>query len=143
MSIEPELRATSDSLLATLDRLRELELEKRQTALGSPRLVELSVEIERLAASVLGASDVQSDLARVAQDLVDKGDLDSTQSIDSMGNTRDVHTVLSDWRETERRLAELDGSSAAAVKLRARIEVLRTEYRRAHEAAARRANEPG
>ena len=56
VSIEPELHATSDAVLATLDRLRKLELEKRDLPVGSPRLVELAKEIERLATSVLGAS---------------------------------------------------------------------------------------
>ena len=66
MSIEPELHATSDAVLATLDRLRTLELEKRDLPVGSPRLVELAKEIERLATSVLGASDAQVDLAKAA-----------------------------------------------------------------------------
>ena len=141
MSIEPELHATSDALLANLDRLRELEMEKRRTPLESPRLVELSDEIERLAATVLGASDVQADLARLAETLVDKGELAGTTSIESMADTRDVHAVLADWRDTERRLAEVEGGSVEATRLRARIEVLRAEYRRAHEAAARRSTE--
>ena len=42
VSIEPELHATSDAVLATLDRLRTLELEKRDLPVGSPRLVELA-----------------------------------------------------------------------------------------------------
>lgn len=138
MSIEPELHATSDALLASLDRLRELELEKRQTPLKSPRLVELSEEIERLAKTVLGTSDVQTDLARLASEMVEKGELSGTESIDSLGSARDVHTVLAEWRDTERRLGELEPNSSAATKLRGRIEILRSEYRRAHDAAARR-----
>ena len=138
LSIEPELRSTSDALLASLDRLRELELEKRQTVLESPRLVELSEEIERLAKTVLGASDVQTDLARLAQGLVETGDLPGTQTIETIADTRDVHTVLAEWRDTERRLTEIDPASPAATRLRARIETLRGEYRRAHDAAATR-----
>ena len=138
MSIEPELHATSDALLASLDRLRELEMEKRHTALESPRLVELSEEIERLAATVLGASDVQTDLARLAHGLVEKGDLSGKQTIETMDDTRDVHTVLAEWRDTERQLSETDSASPAATRLRAQIEMLRSEYRRAHDAAAKR-----
>ncbi len=140
LSIEPELRSTSDALLASLDRLRELELEKRQTALESPRLVELSEEIERLATTVLGASDVQTDLARLAHGLVETGDLRGTQTIETMVDTRDVHTVLAEWRDAERRLTEIDSASPAATQLRARIETLRSEYRRAHDAAATRSD---
>ena len=140
MSIQPELHATSDALLASLDRLRELELEKRQTPLESPRLVELSEEIERLAQSVLTASDVQTDLARLAHAMVEGGQLAGTESIESMGETRDVHTVLAEWRDTERALTELEPGSPAATQLRGRIETLRAEYRRAHNAAALRSN---
>lgn len=140
MSIQPELHATSDALLASLDRLRELELEKRQTPLESPRLVELSEEIERLAKSVLTASDVQTDLARLAHSMVEEGQLAGTESIESMAETRDVHTVLAEWRDTERALAESEAGSPAATQLRGRIETLRAEYRRAHNAAALRSN---
>ncbi len=141
MSIQPELHATSDALLASLDRLRELELEKRQTPLESPRLVELSEEIERLAQSVLTASDVQTDLARLAHAMVEGGQLAGTESIESMGGeTRDVHAVLAEWRDTERALAELEPGTPAATQLRGRIETLRAEYRRAHNAAALRSN---
>ena len=142
MSIQPELHATSDALLASLDRLRELELEKRQTPLESPRLVELSEEIERLAQTVLTASDVQTDLARLAHAMVERGQLGGTESIESMGETtRDVHTVLAEWRDTERMLGEAEPGSPAATQLRGRIEVLRAEYRRAHDAAARRSDD--
>ncbi len=140
MSIQPELHATSDALLASLDRLRELELEKRQTPLESPRLVELSEEIERLAQSVLTASDVQTDLARLAHAMVEGGQLAGTESIESMGETREVHAVLAEWRDTERALAELEPGTPAATQLRGRIETLRAEYRRAHNAAALRSN---
>lgn len=143
MSIKPELHATSDALLASLDRLRELELEKRQTALESPRLVELAEEIERLAESVLSASDVQTDLARLAHAMVEGGQLAGTDSIESLAETRDVHTVLAEWRDTERALGELEPGSAAATQLRARIETLRAEYRRAHNAAALRTSNRG
>jgi hypothetical protein len=142
LSIEPELHATSDALLANLDRLRALEMEKRQTPLESPRLVELSDEIERLAATVLSASDVQTDLARLAVALVDEGELEGSASIEAMADTRDVHTVLAEWRDTERRLGEAQAGSPEVTKLRARIEILRAEYRRAHEAAARRSGDP-
>ena len=138
MSIQPELHATSDALLASLDRLRELEMEKRQTPLESPRLVELSEEIERLAESVLSASDVQTDLARLAHDMVGQGQLAGSGTIETMAETRDVHAVLAEWRDTERALGATEPASAAATQLRARIETLRSEYRRAHNAASLR-----
>ena len=143
MSIEPELHATSDALLAKLDRLRLLELEKRQLPIGSPRLLELANEIEQLAASVLGSSDMQVDLAREALDEARKGQLDPDTTIDEMSaSPREVHAVLAEWRDAERRLGEIQGDSAEAVRLRAEIDLLRYEYRRSHEAAARRSSKP-
>jgi hypothetical protein len=143
VSIEPELHATSDALLDKLDRLRALELEKRQLPVGSPRLVELANEIERLAASVLGSSDTQADLAREALDEARKGTLDPNTTIDEMASsTRELHAVLAEWRDAERHLGEVEAGSAEAVRLRAEIDLLRDEYRRAHEAAARRSSKP-
>ena len=143
MSIEPELHATSDALLAKLDRLRLLELEKRQLPVGSPQLVELAEEIERLAASVLGSSDTQSDLAREALAEARAGQLDPDTTIDEMAaSPRELHAVLAEWRDAERRLGEIQADSAEAVRLRAEIDLLRDEYRRAHDAAARRGSKP-
>jgi hypothetical protein len=139
VSIEPELHATSNTVLDTLDRLRALELEKRQLPVGSPRLVELAKEIERLATTVLGTSDTQVDLAKAAVEEARAGVIDPETTIDEMGDApRDVHTILADWRDVERRLGETEAGSADAARLRAEIELLRSEYRRAHDAAARR-----
>jgi hypothetical protein len=139
VSIEPELHATSDAVLATLDRLRTLELEKRDLPVGSPRLVELAKEIERLATSVLGASDAQVDLAKAATVGAKAGSIDPATTINEMGDPpRDIQTVLAEWRDTERHLGDALPGSPEAARLRAEIEMLREEYRRAHDAAARR-----
>jgi hypothetical protein len=143
VSIEPELHATSDAVLANLDRLRALEMEKRQLPIGSPRLVDLANEIEQLAATVLGATDLQTDLAKEAAAQVRKGDLAPDATIESMADApRDVHTVLAEWRDAERRLGEVEVGSAEAGQLHEQIEALRKEYRRAHEAAARKGGRP-
>ena len=141
MSIEPELHATSDAVLATLDRLRALELEKRDLPVGSPRLVELAKEIERLARTVLGASDAQVDLAKAALAGADAGTIDPGTTINEMGDPpRNVQTVLAEWRDAERHLGEALPGTPEAARLRAEIEVLREEYRRAHDAVVRRAS---
>ena len=141
VSIEPELHATSDAVLATLDRLRTLELEKRDLPVGSPRLVELAKEIERLATTVLGASDAQVDLAKAANAGADAGTIDPGTTINEMGDPpRNVQTVLAEWRDAERHLGEALPGTPEAARLRAEIEVLREEYRRAHDAVVRRAS---
>ncbi len=141
MSIEPELHATSDAVLATLDRLRTLELEKRDLPVGSPRLVELAKEIELLATTVLGASNAQVDLAKAATAGADAGTIDPGTTINEMGDPpRHVQTVLAEWRDAERQLGEALPGTPEAARLRAEIEVLREEYRRAHDAVVRRAS---
>ena len=141
VSIEPELHATSDAVLATLDRLRTLELEKRDLPVGSPRLVELAKEIERLATTVLGASDAQVDLAKAAHAGAKAGTIDAGTTINEMGDPpRNVQTVLAEWRDSERQLGEALPGSPEATRLRAEIEVLREEYRRAHDAVVRRSS---
>jgi hypothetical protein len=143
VSIEPNLHAVSDAMLANLDRLRALELEKRSLPVGSPRLVELATEIEELAAAVLGTSDTQVDLAKEAVKEAQAGAIDPDTTIDEMGAApRELHIVLGEWREAERRLGEAGGDTQEALRLRAEIELLRAEYRRSHDAAARRASDP-
>ena len=144
VSIEPNLPAVSNAMLANLDRLRALELEKRGLPVGSPRLVELAAEIEELAARVLGTSDTQVDLAKEALKEARAGTLDPDTTIDEMAAApRELHVVLEEWRDSERRLGELASDSPEALRLRADIELLRDEYRRSHDAASRRASQPG
>ena len=144
VSIEPNLHAVSDAMLANLDRLRALELEKRELPVGSPRLVELAAEIEALAARVLGTSDTQVDLAEEALKEARAGTLDPETTINEMAAPpRELHVVLEEWRDSERRLGELPSDSPEALRLRADIELLRDEYRRSHDAASRRSSEPG
>ena len=138
MNLEPKLRDASDALLANLDRLRDLEEQKRQLPLDSPRLVELATEIESLARTVLHASDRQTSLAEAANAMAEAGVPSREASIEAVRPARDVHAVLADWRDAERRLAGLDPASADAADTRSQIAALREEYRRAHDAAAQR-----
>ena len=141
MNLEPELRKTSDVLLANLDRLRELEMEKRRLPLDSPRLVELATEIEVLASTVLRTSDRQTDLAaRITTKRTRQDSVEGTTTIENLPAERDVHAVLAEWREAERRLADLPADSTDAAIAGSEIEALREEYRRAHDAAARRSS---
>lgn len=141
VSIEPNLPAVSDAMLANLDRLRALELEKRELPVGSPRLVELASEIEALAAAVLGTSDTQVDLAKEAVNEARAGMIDPDATINDMASPpRELHVVLDEWRNAERRLGDVAGDSPEALRLRADIELLRDEYRRSHDAASRRSS---
>jgi len=133
-----QLRATSDALLSDLDALRVLEQEKRQIEPGDPRLVELATEIEEIAARVLGTTIRQRELSEQVDQLVDERSEDAPdQSIED--TPREIHAILADWRDAERRLADAVPGSPEARAMAADIERLREEYRRAHEAARSRA----
>ena len=66
MAIDQEmqdLQAVSQHVLDATDRIQKLELEKRNVPPGSARFIELSAEIERLAADLSVVSASETDLA--------------------------------------------------------------------------------
>ena len=131
------LRAASDSLLRDLTKLQALEQEKRHTEPDSPRLVRLAIEIEALAARVMGTSMRQRERA---EDLVaDAGSVAPDTSISE--TPREIHVILAEWRDTERQQLEAVAGSAEADIAERRINALRREYRRAHDAARRHSDE--
>jgi hypothetical protein len=116
-------------------------MEKRRLPLDSPRLVELATEIEVLASTVLRTSDRQTELAaRITTTRARQDSVEGTTTIENLPAERDVHAVLAEWREAERRLADLPADSTDAAIARSEIKALREEYRRAHDAAARRSS---
>lgn len=129
------LRAASDALLRDLAELHELEQEKRRTDPDSPRLVRLAEEIEALAVRVMGTSMRQRERA---QAISSPGGTDAPDQ--SIAETpREIHVILAEWRDTERQLAEAAPGSPDAGIAERRIDGLRQEYRRAHDAAQQRA----
>ena len=125
MGSEQQLRSASDGVLGTLDKLHELELEKRSISPTDPRFHELAREIEQLATSLASTAEVQAQLgAKVAQ----KHDVvgDEAPSIEETG--RDVTTILTEWREAERRVAATVAGSAAQAAAKADVSRLRAEY---------------
>lgn len=135
MSLESELRTTSDNLLANLNRLAELESAKRDAAPGSPEFVELSRKVEAMAAQILGFSRRQTELATATEVMVDKGIAGAPSTpIAEIRPARDANLILAEWRDAERRLADLERGSPEAGRLRDRIDDLRDEYARSFEA---------
>ena len=73
MTLERELRDTSDSLMRALDQLRDLEAEKRGVPTGSRRFVELAQRVEDLAIEVLRRTEELATRTRsVAREELDK-----------------------------------------------------------------------
>ncbi len=135
MSIEAELRGTSDRLLDQLTHLAELERAKRQATPGTPEFVELSRQVEAIATEVLGMSRRQSSLAAATKVLRDVGSPAApTEPIAAMPEARDTQVVLAEWRDAERRLAAAAEGTPDHEAARADVERLRDEYRRSFEA---------
>lgn len=135
MSIESELRDTSDRLLDELKQLGELETAKRDATPGTPEFVSLSRQVEALAAQVLGSSHRQTELAATTRVLAESGIAQAPATpIAEVTPARDANVVLAEWRDAERRVAALPAGDPAGAGLRARIEDLRDEYRRSFEA---------
>jgi hypothetical protein len=131
------LRATSDALIHDLERLALLEREKREMKPEDPLLVDLAAEVEQLALRVLGQSVRQRELTENARELVQAESADAPDR--SIAATpREIHTILAEWREAERKAMEAGAGSAAGRAAKQDIDRLRAEYREAHEDAKRR-----
>ena len=133
MSIEQELRATSDALLRILDRLHELEAEKRALPTGSRRFVELATQIDDLAVEVLRRTERQEELAEDMEARREAGGGVGPPINELEVATRPLLDILDDWRTAERSLAAADPGSPESSMAAGRVRQLREEYRLAQE----------
>lgn len=115
------LRHTSDSLLAQLSELEDLERTKRALEPGSRAQLRLSRRAESLARKVLSIAGQQTDLVEAISETVGGSDRQA----------RDPHVVLAEWREAERSMEAETPGTAAWETARAAVDRLRSEYRRA------------
>lgn len=122
------LRATSDTLLRDLEVLETLEEEKRTIPADDPGMLELSGRIEELAQRVLSTSVHQRELSEhIAEH--------ATSAVPTIEETpRSLASVLSEWREAERQLAQAEPGSPEALEAEAQVEQARLAYRRAYDA---------
>jgi hypothetical protein len=128
---EHALRATSDSLLTSVEELYRLENEKRTLTPDDPRLVQVSSEIERIAARVLGATVEQRVLSeQAAVEVAVEGPAAPVHAIEEV-TPRMPHEILAAWRDAERRAEAAEPASPEAAAVATEIERLRLEYREA------------
>ena len=131
------LRTTSDALLADLETLETLERQKRGLQPDDPQLVDTARKVESIARRLLGQSVRQRELTAVANDLAQSGHPDAPQgSIEQM--PREIHQILADWRDAERRARDVEQGSAEAQAAEADVDRFREEYRAAHDSARRK-----
>lgn len=115
------LRHTSETLLAQLSELEDLERTKRELAPGSRAQLRLSRRVESLARKVLTIAGQQTDLVEAISETVGGSD----------PHAREPHIILAEWRQAERAMeAETPGTTAWEAA-RAAVDRLRSEYRRA------------
>ena len=138
VTLERELRDTSDSLLRALDALHALEAQKRIEPVGSPQFVELARRVEDLALEVLRRSEREADLAETTDERRDAGGGVGRPIEAISAQPRDLGLILNEWRAAERRLVASDAASTDASAAASDVRRLREEYRMAYEARTQR-----
>jgi hypothetical protein len=125
MSEESELRATSDSLLEMLDRLRDLESRKRREVVGTQPFARLAWEVLETARMVQRWSELQ--LRQANEALAD----DDATSVRPLGDipARRLDVALAEWRQAEIAQSLALPGSPEADQAAAEVARLRAEYR--------------
>lgn len=141
MNVEQQLRATSDSVLATLDQLALLETEKRTLKPDSQRFQDVALEIERLAADMFAQAHAQERLGERSQAEAARGK--NLPPIDKVPATRELHVILEEWRAAERQLAAASPRTADHARAAAEISRVREEYQRTFALQTKLRPQPG
>ena len=124
---DAEYRASSDRLLETLSRLRDVESTKRSVPVGDPEFVRMAAEAADLGRRVFRWSQVEQQLAQTAPAARARGEV-SGRSLDQI-EPRPLSRVLAEWREAEFRFRDALPGSQEAEWAAADMERLRSEYR--------------
>jgi hypothetical protein len=119
-----ELRAESDTFVAQLQRLLELEAEKRDTPPTDPRFLGLAVEVEDAVAALLDDARGQTALGDAAHGA------GISDPIAVISPNLSAIELISAWRDAEQKLGALPPRSDEARSLRLMIDA----YRRAYQA---------
>ena len=124
---DAEYRASSDRLLETLSRLRDVESTKRSVPVGDAEFVRMAAEVADLGRRVFRWSQVEQQLAEMAPAAHERGEV-SGRSLDDI-EPRPLSRVLAEWREAEFRFRDALPGSQEAAWAAADMERLRSEYR--------------
>ncbi|HET7473400.1 MAG TPA: hypothetical protein VFJ71_09765 [Candidatus Limnocylindrales bacterium] len=132
MADEHEIRATSDHTIAIIERLGQIEHDKRGVALGSPEFISMAAEVERLSRLLFRWSGFQMQLATESASAVSRGDIPAEPL--AAVQPRPLDRVLALWREAQIRLELAKPGSPEADAAATDIERLREEYHATTEA---------
>lgn len=122
-----ELRATADTLLAILERVRTNEQTKSEAVLGSPEFVELARLVAVDARLAYRWAEMQLTMAQEAAARLARGELAPDVHLIEVV-PRPIDRVLALWREASLRLEIAKPGSAEAQAAAEDIERLREEY---------------
>ena len=122
-TLEPELRAISDTFLVQLDRLAALEDRKRVTPVDDPAFPLLAQEVEDATRALLERAAQQTTTATALHDVAVSDGTSGT--IEDIPPDYSAARILALWRDTERALAQEEPGSAAAADLERRASAYR------------------
>jgi hypothetical protein len=122
-----EFRATTDQLLAIIDRLRATELAKRDAELGSPEFVALARSAAEDGRLAYRWTEMQLTMAEQAAARLARGELANDVRLTDV-QPRPIDRILSLWREAQLRLEIARPGSAEAQAAADDAERLREEY---------------
>jgi hypothetical protein len=128
-------------MLEILDRLRQLEEDKREAEVGTAEFVAMAAEAEGLSRDVFRWSQLQDDLAKASTRRRETGAV-TGRSIEATP-PRPLQQILADWREAEVRLQRLAPGSPEATSTTREIEALREQYRAIHQTKVDRDDDLG
>jgi hypothetical protein len=124
MSDESELRATSDSMLTMVDRLRALESAKREEVVGTETFARLAWDVLESARVVQRWAELQ--LRQANEALADGGPSADVPLVDVPPRRLDV--VLAEWRKAEVVLSLAEPGTPEADRAADDVARLRNEY---------------
>jgi hypothetical protein len=136
---ESGLRAVSDELLSELDRLAEIENEKRALDPGDERVTQLATQARQLAERILSTSRAEEVLVQGSAEAIRKG-LPGAPQLPIEQTPRALHLILNDWRDAERQASASVPGSEERAAFRRRADAFRAEYQRAFEEVSPRAS---
>jgi hypothetical protein len=130
------VRAESDTFVAQLERLHELETAKRELAPTDPRFLALAVQVEDAAKALLEDARGQTELGDRAH--ASGMDVPIKQVPPDLSATE----ILAAWRDLERRVLALDPASDEAGEMRMMIDAYRRAYQSAFDEVRRLEKQP-
>lgn len=140
MTDESEIKASSDAMLEMLQRLHDIETEKRQFPLGSEEFTARAAEAENLSRIIFRWSGIQQQMAEEAKLEAERGE--GRQGPLEAAQVRPLDRILTGWRRAQIRLEVAAPGTAEAEAAAEEVARLRDEYQAAQDGRDDPVSEP-